>query len=188
MTVSRRLRFEVLRRDNHTCRYCGAKAPDVELQVDHVIPEALGGADDPANLVAACKDCNAGKASVPVDAALIADANDKALKWAAAMRLAAEVQMVDREAELGRLRQFLAAWNDWTWTDRTGEKRTIDLPNDWEVSVARWMRNGLTPDDFDYVIRAAMLSKARDEFRYLAGVVRNVLAERSTIARDLLED
>ncbi|MEJ7724319.1 MAG: hypothetical protein WKF64_08445 [Ilumatobacteraceae bacterium] len=35
--ISRRLRFEILRRDGHTCRYCGARAPDVPLTVDHVI-------------------------------------------------------------------------------------------------------------------------------------------------------
>ena len=28
MAVSKRLRYEILRRDNHTCRYCGASAPD----------------------------------------------------------------------------------------------------------------------------------------------------------------
>lgn len=57
MAVSKRTRFEVLRRDNHTCRYCGQAAPDVKLTVDHVTPVALGGTDDPANLVTACAEC-----------------------------------------------------------------------------------------------------------------------------------
>src|SRR6185369_3226628 len=61
MAVSKRLRFEILRRDNHTCRYCGRSAPEVKLTVDHVKPEALGGRTEPDNLVAACSDCNAGK-------------------------------------------------------------------------------------------------------------------------------
>ena len=38
MALSKRLRYEILRRDNHTCRYCGASAPDVTLTVDHVVP------------------------------------------------------------------------------------------------------------------------------------------------------
>lgn len=38
MAVSKRTRFEVLRRDDHTCRYCGQSAPDVKLTVDHVLP------------------------------------------------------------------------------------------------------------------------------------------------------
>lgn len=41
MSVSKRLRFEVLRRDNHTCRYCGSSAPEVKLTIDHVVPVAL---------------------------------------------------------------------------------------------------------------------------------------------------
>src|SRR4051812_40636672 len=63
MAVSKRLRYEILRRDNHACRYCGATAPDVKLNVDHVIPQSLGGSDKPDNLVPPCADCNAGKTS-----------------------------------------------------------------------------------------------------------------------------
>lgn len=63
MAVSKRLRYEILRRDNHTCRYCGASAPDVPLRVDHVTPVALGGTDEPSNLVTSCEPCNSGKTS-----------------------------------------------------------------------------------------------------------------------------
>ena len=34
MAVSKRTRFEVLKRDNHTCQYCGAKAPNATLHVE----------------------------------------------------------------------------------------------------------------------------------------------------------
>ena len=61
MAIPKRTRFEVLRRDNHTCRYC--RSTDNPLTIDHVTPVSLGGTDDPSNLVAACRDCNAGKAS-----------------------------------------------------------------------------------------------------------------------------
>ena len=57
MAVTKRMRFEILRRDNHACRYCGATAPDVKLVVDHVTPVALGGTDSPDNLVASCAAC-----------------------------------------------------------------------------------------------------------------------------------
>lgn len=40
MAVSKRTRFEVLRRDDFTCRYCRSK--DSELHVDHVTPVSLG--------------------------------------------------------------------------------------------------------------------------------------------------
>lgn len=61
MGISNRTRFEILRRDNHACRYCGAKAPFVQLQVDHVIPRSRGGSDETWNLTAACTPCNQAK-------------------------------------------------------------------------------------------------------------------------------
>ena len=83
MAISKRTRYEVLRRDDHRCRYCGAAAPDVKLTIDHVVPVSLGGSDEPGNLVAACPDCNAGKAASNPDAPLVADVSDKAIRWAA---------------------------------------------------------------------------------------------------------
>ena len=67
MTLSKRLRFEVLKRDGFRCRYCGTSSLSVLLHVDHVIPRAEGGTDDPANLVTACAPCNLGKSDVQLD-------------------------------------------------------------------------------------------------------------------------
>lgn len=72
MSVSQRMRFEVLKRDNFKCRYCGKTAEAVELEVDHVTPTALGGTDDADNLVTACGPCNDGKGSTAPDAVLTA--------------------------------------------------------------------------------------------------------------------
>lgn len=54
-------RFSVLERCGFACAYCGRRAPDVELTVDHIIPKSRGGTDDDANLTAACRECNVGK-------------------------------------------------------------------------------------------------------------------------------
>ncbi len=59
--ITPKQRFEVLRRCNFTCQYCGRSAPEVTLEVDHFDPKVNGGNDAPGNLVAACRDCNAGK-------------------------------------------------------------------------------------------------------------------------------
>lgn len=64
--IGRRLRFRVLERDGFACHYCGRRPPEVELVIDHVDPVVLGGASDEDNLVAACRDCNAGKAGIPL--------------------------------------------------------------------------------------------------------------------------
>ncbi len=55
------LRISILTRDNYTCQYCGRRAPQVELHVEHIISRYDGGPDHPSNLVAACTDCNYGK-------------------------------------------------------------------------------------------------------------------------------
>jgi hypothetical protein len=62
--MSRRLRFEVFKRDCFTCQYCGRKSPEVILQVDHIDPVAEGGSDDIVNLTTSCVDCNGGKGAV----------------------------------------------------------------------------------------------------------------------------
>ncbi len=59
--LSLALRYKILRRDRNTCQACGARAPDVEVEVDHKIPVSKGGTDDEKNLVTKCKDCNRGK-------------------------------------------------------------------------------------------------------------------------------
>ena len=74
MTISNRIRFLVLKRDGFRCVYCGARAGDVELQVDHVEPKAKGGANELENYVSACRDCNGGKgATEPISGAGISE-------------------------------------------------------------------------------------------------------------------
>ena len=48
-------RKNVLRRDRHTCQYCGTGS---NLTIDHVLPKSRGGRDSWTNLVAACVSCN----------------------------------------------------------------------------------------------------------------------------------
>jgi hypothetical protein len=55
------LRFKVLRRDGYTCQYCGRRAPEVELHIDHRVPWSKVRVHDIDSLVTACLDCNLGK-------------------------------------------------------------------------------------------------------------------------------
>lgn len=49
----------VLRRDGHTCAYCGSPADTV----DHLLPQSRGGKNTWLNTVAACTRCNNHKAN-----------------------------------------------------------------------------------------------------------------------------
>lgn len=60
---SRRLRMQILLRDNNRCRSCGRSPstnPDVELHVHHVRPWGIGGLTHPLNLVTLCQTCHRG--------------------------------------------------------------------------------------------------------------------------------
>jgi 5-methylcytosine-specific restriction endonuclease McrA len=60
---------EILRRDNHTCQYCGRRNP--RMTIDHVRPRRLGGRHWWDNVVAACPACNHRKGGrKPEDAGL----------------------------------------------------------------------------------------------------------------------
>ena len=61
--LSRKIRFEVFKRDRFACIYCGKKAPEALLEVDHILALSNGGTDEITNLVSACDDCNRGKAA-----------------------------------------------------------------------------------------------------------------------------
>src|SRR5688500_14944989 len=71
-TFRRGLRYRILMRDGFTCQYCGRRAPDVVLEVDHLVPRSRGGRTVPSNLVAACFDCNQGKKAIELTAELLA--------------------------------------------------------------------------------------------------------------------
>lgn len=62
--ISKRLRFEVFKRDSFTCQYCGKSAPDVVLHIDHIVPVKEGGKNDITNLVCSCESCNMGKGAI----------------------------------------------------------------------------------------------------------------------------
>jgi 5-methylcytosine-specific restriction endonuclease McrA len=47
---------EIMRRDNHTCQYCGRRSQ--RMTIDHIMPRRLGGTHGWENLVAACPACN----------------------------------------------------------------------------------------------------------------------------------
>ena len=60
-SISKKIRFEVFKRDNFTCCYCGKSAPKVILEIDHIKSVKNGGDNSLFNLITSCYDCNRGK-------------------------------------------------------------------------------------------------------------------------------
>lgn len=198
MAVSKRLRFEILRRDNHACRYCGAASPDVKLTVDHVVPTALGGSDDPSNLVAACVGCNGGKSSMPADAAMVDDVAADALRWSQAMQRAADIERERRNDQ----RRFALDFIDRVVViiREDPEEMTYCMPDlkspcvgglDGLVrTLSQFRECGLDLDDLVYAIKRTGLNHAIDDqvsFKYFCGICWRMIEDRQAAARAILE-
>ncbi len=179
MSVSKRLRYEVLRRDNHACRYCGRTAPAVPLTVDHVVPTALGGSDEPQNLVAACVECNSGKSATPPGAPLVADVAQDAVRWARAMAAATADHVAEREVMERDVDYVDDVWL--TQFDRD------ERPSGWDHTVAQLFRAGLVYVDFEDAVAATVRADPRDPWRYFCGVAWSILRRRQEDARRLLD-
>ena len=164
--ISKRLRFEVYKRDEFACTYCGRTPPSVELVLDHVVPHADGGEDDATNLVTSCQDCNAGKSNVPLGDVM------PHLNPAEVDRMAERVEVM-REYRKWRveydteLRQLLtpiwAAWvdafNGWTDTDGTMRDPEVDFPSE---RVVLEHLTDLSADEITEAVRIAAWKRRKE--------------------------
>lgn len=62
-SISKKIRFNVFKRDGFKCQYCGSTPPNSVLELDHINPVSKGGENDIDNLITACFDCNRGKSN-----------------------------------------------------------------------------------------------------------------------------
>jgi hypothetical protein len=189
MAVSKRLRFEVLRRDNHTCRYCGASAPNVALTVDHVTPTALGGSDDPTNLVTACAPCNSGKTSLSPDAPIVADVEEKAVLWGAAIERWNAIRRDQRFERDCYVDFFTDSWDEWS-CGPADNRQPIPKPADWLTTIWQFHDAGLPLGELQDAVQVACsnsMVKVDNTFRYMCGVAWRKVEQMHNGARALLE-
>ena len=66
-SLSKKVRFEVFKRDKFICQYCGKHSPNIILEIDHIEPVSKGGTNDILNLITSCKECNRGKTNIQLD-------------------------------------------------------------------------------------------------------------------------
>jgi len=110
--ISESLRFEVFQRDNHTCQYCGRKAPEVKLEVDHLLPVSKGGTDEFDNLVTSCRECNSGKLAKIIKAFTGGYTKEE---WREHIRRKRAEALQERRAQLDGVMQY--------WAECRGTKR-----------------------------------------------------------------
>jgi 5-methylcytosine-specific restriction endonuclease McrA len=56
--MTKQIREQVYQKYNGRCAYCGHEITLKEMQVDHIVPQRLGGADSLENYNPSCRICN----------------------------------------------------------------------------------------------------------------------------------
>jgi len=184
MSLSKRTRFEVFKRDGFRCTYCGKRPPEVMLEVDHVTPRCEGGTDDPANLTTACAPCNRGKSGVPlgavapaVDEMTLLEGMQEALERAAALRHTTALAEAHREAEDDAI-AVLCEWIE----EAMGPNRYVS-----ERSLRSFLQK-LDMDEMRRAIDSAALGVQKkrlgqsDAWRYFCGVCWSKVREKNARA------
>jgi hypothetical protein len=173
--ISKKLRFDIFKRDGFVCQYCGAHPPQAILHVDHIVPVKEGGGNEDTNLVTACDRCNLGKGAASLDS-IPASLAERAADTA------------EREAQLRGYSAVMAAQRERIETDC------------WEVGdifVHQFQLDGIRKDWFQSIrqfveklgahecIRAMEIATARKPFsrqqcfRYFCGICWNRIREGS---------
>lgn len=162
-TISKKTRFEIFKRDDFTCRYCGSHPPAVTLELDHIEAVANGGTAHETNLITACFDCNRGKgARLLSQAAPGLDERADKIREAEAQLAGYREVVAEREA-----RQDTDAW---TVIEELFSRQETTRANYQSV------RRFLAQLDLDVVVDAAGVARAWNgysdakRFRYFCGV------------------
>jgi len=203
-SISKKLRFEVFKRDSFRCQYCGGTAPDVLLEIDHIKPVKEGGTNDITNLVTACKDCNSGKGARLIDDNSVIEKQRKQLEELNERRLQLEMMMQWREGlrdlesqQLGIIEDKLTEFTGHVLTEqgRNNYRRALKkyglqlMLDSIDAAITQYLqhdKNGKPTERsitkvFDYVIRICKcknLNKDKPymkELFYIRGILRNRL-------------
>jgi len=97
--ASKKIRFDVFKRDGFTCQYCGRTPPAVVLELDHVIPKIKGGPDRIDNYITACFDCNRGKGKHKLDSIPPGVGNNLELLKEKRLQLRAFNRLIEKQEE-----------------------------------------------------------------------------------------
>jgi len=168
--VSKRVRFEVFKRDSFTCQYCGGTPPKVLLHLDHIVAVANGGTNEESNLITSCADCNLGKSSVPLSS-IPQSVEDRA------------ITLAEREEQLLGYQELMKAKKERIESEALKILDVID-PSE-SLSDADWYSAQRFVEQLGYhdVMRAAEIAYARGpdnkkaRFKYFCGICHNWLRD-----------
>lgn len=177
--LSKRTRFDVFKRDDFSCVYCGSSPPDVKLHADHMIPVVEGGSDDLDNLVTACDSCNLGKGPRPLGSDVHPAASPENIE-----------EMKERKAQVAAYRRHMRSWLK---QKRAAEDEQVQMvaeefagrigvtwPIEGEAKTRAQVLGFIRSLGLKRVIEAAGISykrNARNQFAYFCACCLNMIRE-----------
>lgn len=149
--LSKKTRFEVFKRDSFTCQYCGRKAPEIILHLDHIKPVSKGGDNSILNLLTSCLDCNSGKSNRTL--------NDKSVIEKQHQQLE---ELNNRREQLEMLLKWRDSLNDFTedQVDKIVIYLEANIPgytitDGFKLSVKSWIKKYPLESIFDSIDESA---------------------------------
>jgi HNH endonuclease len=158
--ISKKLRFEVFKRDSFTCQYCGKKAPEVILHVDHIDPVAAGGSNELLNLITSCEGCNAGKSDRKISDSSALERQHAQMSALEERRQQIEM-MAQWRAELENLDEMTAVMAEEAWhkaIENTGYLNATGKQN-----IRKWVKRHGLEAVFNGISAACTSYLERDE-------------------------
>ena len=170
-TLSKKLRFEIFKRDSFICQYCGNHPPSVILEVDHIVPVVDGGDNSQDNLITSCFDCNRGKGKNSLDS------TPKPLKERQA-ELEEQEDQIQGYADVMLARRQRIEDHAWLVADIFVEHFSTDkIRKDYLKSI-KIFNDRLGVAEVMNCMEVAVCSVARSQnqvFKYFCGVCWNVI-------------
>jgi hypothetical protein len=115
---------------------------------------------------------------VPADAGTVADVSADALRWAQAIKAAAEIYLDYTRQQRDNIRgAFQVAWDGWTY-EYNGERHSFTLPTSWPLTIDALVRSGLRKDDLiDGINECMYRDRVNDRFKYFCGIAWHMVRD-----------
>ena len=172
-SLGKKTRFQVFKRDEFRCCYCGQCPPKVVLEVDHIIPVAEGGPDKIDNLITACFDCNRGKGAELLDVVPPSLADKIAIQQEKADQIKALDKLLKQQkkresAQVDEVEKvFQMIWAGRQFADH------------FRLSVAEFVREIGVEDCIRAMSKACgKASTSEASLKYFCGICWNIIRER----------
>ena len=194
-TLTKKIRFEVFKRDSFTCQYCGQMAPEVILEVDHINPVVNGGDNKLINLVTSCFDCNRGKGKrtltdkeeIKKQQDQLKELNEKRKQLEMLLQWRDELSKFDDE-QVSKIEQKFKSMTDYYLNDKGRELAKkwikefgiIEILDCMEISVSQYFKGPESADKaFNYTPRIAATRRKQKgnpmfgKHEYIRGILYN---------------